>query len=134
MDDRTLLLDAFRAGIAGVEPEIATTRAAERLDFRHAHRVIAIAAGKAALPMARGLAAIVNLADGVIVAPDHGEAPLPLIVGGHPIPNEGSAAGARRSSRTRFVCRSGRCGGVSDLRRCVGAARCTGAGSRTSMT
>ena len=97
MDDRTLLLEAFRAGIAGVEPEFATARAAENLDLRHAHRVIAIAVGKAAVPMARGLAAVVNLADGVIVAPDHGEAPLPLIVGGHPIPNEGSAAGARRA-------------------------------------
>ena len=97
MDDRTLLLEAFRAGIAGVEPEAATTRAAERLDFRDVRRVIAIAVGKASVPMARGLAAVVNLADGVIVAPDHAEAPLPLIVGGHPVPDEGSAAGARRA-------------------------------------
>ncbi|MGB5185535.1 MAG: DUF4147 domain-containing protein [Acidimicrobiia bacterium] len=97
MDDRTLLLQAFRAGIAGVEPETATARAAENFDFRYAHRVIAISVGKAAVPMARGLAAVVNLADGVIVAPDHGEAPLSLIVGGHPIPDEGSAAGARRA-------------------------------------
>ena len=97
MDDRTLLLEAFRAGIAGVEPENTTTRAAQQLDLHHAHRVIAIAAGKASVRMARGLAAVVNLADGIVVAPDHGEAPLPLIIGGHPIPNEGSAAGARRA-------------------------------------
>ena len=97
MDDRTLLLEAFRAGLAGVEPESATIRAAKRVDVRHARRVIAIAAGKASLPMARGLAAAVDIADGVIVAPDHGEAPLPLSVGGHPVPNEGSAAGALRA-------------------------------------
>ena len=97
MDDRSLLLEAFRAGIAGVEPEMATTRAASALDFHHAHRVFAISVGKAAVPMARGLAAVVNIADGVVVAPDHGETPLPLIVGGHPVPTEGSAAGALRA-------------------------------------
>ena len=97
MDDRTLLLEAFRAGIAGVEPESATIRSAKRVDVRHARRVIAIAAGKASLPMARGLAAAMDIADGVIVAPDDGEAPIPVIVGGHPVPNEGSVAGALRA-------------------------------------
>jgi glycerate-2-kinase len=97
MDDRTLLLEAFRAGIAGVEPEIATARAAERLDFRHSHRVIAVAVGKAAVPMTRGLSAVVDVADGLMVAPHHGDAPLPLIVGGHPIPDESSAAAAQRA-------------------------------------
>jgi hydroxypyruvate reductase len=97
MDDRTLLLEAFRAAIAGVEPEMATARVARGLDLTHAHRVVAISVGKASAPMARGLASAVNLADGVVVAPEHLEAPLPLVVGGHPVPNEGSAAGARRA-------------------------------------
>ena len=97
MDDRTLLLDAFRSGIAGVDPQAATIRAAQQFDFSTAHRIIVIAAGKAAIPMARGFARVVEPADGVIVAPDFGEGPLPVIVAGHPVPNEGSAEGARRA-------------------------------------
>ena len=81
MDDRTLLLEAFRAAIAGVEPEMATARVARGLDLTHAHRVVAISVGKASAPMARGLASAVNLAEGVVVAPEHLEAPLPLVVG-----------------------------------------------------
>ena len=97
MDDRTLLLDAFRSGIAGVDPEAATIRAAERLDFASARRVVVIAAGKASIPMARGFAGVAEPADGVIVAPHLGDAPLPVIVAGHPVPDEGSAEGARRA-------------------------------------
>ena len=97
MDDRTLLLDAFRSGIAGVDPEAATARAAQRFDFSEAGRVIVIAAGKASIPMTRGFTSVVDAADGVIVAPNDGEAPLPVVVAGHPIPDEGSAAGARRA-------------------------------------
>jgi len=97
MDDRTLLLDAFRSGIAGVDPEAATIRTAQRFDFSAARRIIVIAAGKASIPMARGFASVAEPADGVIVAPDFGEAPLPVIVAGHPVPNAGSAAGAGRA-------------------------------------
>jgi len=97
MDDRTLLLDAFRSGIAGVDPEAATARAAQRFHVSRADRVVVIAAGKASIPMARGFTSVVEAADGVIVAPTRGEAPLPVIVAGHPIPDEGSAAGARRA-------------------------------------
>jgi len=97
MDERTLLLDAFRSGIAGVDPEAATIRAARRLDFSPARRIIVIAAGKASIEMTRGFARVVEPADGVIVAPHFGEGPLPVVVAGHPVPDEGSAAGARRA-------------------------------------
>ncbi len=96
MDDRRLLLDAFLAGIAGVDPEIATQRAAQRLDFSNARRVIVIAAGKASVAMARGMASVVEPSAGVIVGPEAVDAPLPVIVGGHPVPTEGSVIGAHR--------------------------------------
>lgn len=97
MDDRTLLLNAFRAGVAGVDPEAATVRAAEHLDVRDSRRVVVIAAGKASAAMTRGIARAVDIDDGVIVAPQDGNAPLPVIVAGHPVPNQGSVAGARRA-------------------------------------
>lgn len=91
-----MLLDAFLAGIAGVDPEIATQRAAQRLDFSNARRVIVIAAGKASVAMARGMASVVEPSAGVIVGPEAVDAPLPVIVGGHPVPTEGSVIGAHR--------------------------------------
>ncbi len=97
MDDRTLLLDAFRAGVVGVDPEAATVRAAERLDVCDSRRVVVIAAGKASAAMARGIARAVDIADGVIVAPQDVDAPLPVIVAGHPVPNQGSITGAGRA-------------------------------------
>ena len=97
MNDRTLLLNAFRAGVAGVDPEAATIRAAQHLDVRDSCRIVVIAAGKASAEMTRGIARAVNIDDGVIVAPQDGNAPLPVIVAGHPVPNQGSVAGARRA-------------------------------------
>jgi glycerate 2-kinase len=97
MDDRMLLLDAFRAAVAGVDPEVATARAAERLDLSNSGRVVVIAAGKASVAMARGVTRIAGPVEGVIVAPSSIDAPLPVIVGGHPIPTEGSVAGARQA-------------------------------------
>ncbi len=96
MDDRSLLLDAFRASIAGVDPESATFRAAGSLDIRDSRRVVVIAAGKASIAMARGIARVTGSTEGIIVAPEHAAAPLPVIVAGHPVPNEGSVAGAHR--------------------------------------
>jgi glycerate 2-kinase len=97
MDDRSLLLEAFRAGIAGVDPEVATRNAVQRLDLNGGGRMIVIAAGKAAVPMARGLSSVVRPAAGVIVSPHDVEAPLPVVVAGHPVPTTGSAKGARRA-------------------------------------
>lgn len=95
MDDRTLLLDAFRAAIAGVEPEAATARAADRLDLSNSDRVLVIAAGKASVAMARGICRVTGSVEGVIVAPAAADGPFPVIVAGHPIPTEGSVIGAQ---------------------------------------
>jgi glycerate 2-kinase len=92
-----LLLDAFRAGIAGVDPETATAHAVEQLDFSGSRRVVVIAAGKASVAMARGVDRAADSVDGVIVAPAPADAPFPVIVGGHPTPTEGSVAGARQA-------------------------------------
>jgi len=98
MDDRTLLLDAFRAGIAGVDPEVATVRAAKRLGLSSRHRTVVIAAGKAAIAMSRGITNVVMPADGVVVAPGAAaDAPFPVVAAGHPVPNEGSVTGAYRA-------------------------------------
>lgn len=98
MDDRTLLLDAFLAGIAGVDPEVATERAAKRLGFSGGHRTVVIAAGKAAIAMSRGITSVVAPADGVVVAPGvAADAPFPVVAAGHPVPNQGSVAGAYRA-------------------------------------
>jgi len=97
MDDRTLLLDAFRAGIAGVEPEAATVRAADRLDLGNGRRVVVIAAGKASAAMARGITRVTGSVEGVVVVPAAADGPFPVIVAGHPIPTEGSVIGAQRA-------------------------------------
>ncbi|MEA2024585.1 MAG: DUF4147 domain-containing protein [Actinomycetota bacterium] len=97
MDDRALLMGAFRAGIAGVDPEAATAVAVERLGLKPEQRVVVIAAGKASAAMARGVARVVDSVEGVVVAPAQADVPCPVIVAGHPIPNEGSVAGARRA-------------------------------------
>jgi hydroxypyruvate reductase len=92
-----LLLDAFRAGIAGVDPETVTAGVVEQLDFSGSRRVVVIAAGKASVAMARGVDRAADSVDGVIVAPAPADAPFPVIVGGHPTPTEGSVAGARQA-------------------------------------
>jgi len=97
MDDRALLLDAFRAGIAGVDPESATARAAERLGLSDSRRIVVIAVGKASAAMARGISRVTGSAEGIIVAPAVAAGPFPVIVAGHPIPTEGSVAGAQRA-------------------------------------
>ncbi len=100
MNDRELLLDAFLAGIAAVDPDRATAAAApmalEAFGGRPG-RILAIAAGKGALAMARGLASVFPIDGGVAVAPDDGPSPIPVVIGGHPVPDEGSVVGARRA-------------------------------------
>jgi glycerate-2-kinase len=97
MDDRSLLLGAFLSAIDGVDPEAATARAAAGLGLEDARRVVAVAAGKASLKMINGLSRVVDLADGVVVTPVRGAAPVPVVVGGHPVPTSGSVAGGRRA-------------------------------------
>ncbi|MEA3511913.1 MAG: DUF4147 domain-containing protein [Actinomycetota bacterium] len=97
MDDRMLLLDAFRAGVAGVDPEAITARAVESVDLSDSGRIVVVAAGKASVAMVRGVSKIMSPVEGVVVAPLSIEAPLPVTVGGHPIPTEGSVVGARQA-------------------------------------
>ena len=92
-----LLLDAFRAGIAGVDPETATANAVEQLDLSGSRLVVVIAAGKASVAMARGVTQATNSTDGIIVAPTPADAPLPVIIGGHPVPTEASIAAAQHA-------------------------------------
>jgi glycerate-2-kinase len=47
--------------------------------------------------MARGVAAVVDITDGVAVTTVVDSAPVPVVVAGHPEPNSGSVAGARRA-------------------------------------
>jgi len=99
MDDRALLLNAFRAGIDGVDPEDAVARAAARIEWGEGGRLVVIAAGKGAVAMTRGLARVVSIDAGVAVASATGDGscPVPVVVGGHPVPDEGSIAGACRA-------------------------------------
>jgi len=106
MDRRALLVAAFRAGVAAVDPEDAVRRAVT-VDGGLVHvaghvvarprRVVVVAFGKAAPAMARGLAGGIDDLDteGVVVAPEQASCPWPLIVGGHPVPTEGSVEGGR---------------------------------------
>jgi len=96
-NDRFLLLRAFLAGVRAVDPGPVTAAAAGEMLGEVTGRVLVIAAGKASVAMARGFAAAVAIDDGIIIAPGDGDAPAPVIVGGHPLPDEGSVAGARRA-------------------------------------
>jgi len=97
MDDRALLLEVFLAGIDAVDPEEATAAAAQRLGLGSDGPVFVIAAGKGALAMTRGLARVVAIDGGVAVAPGPGECRIPVVAGGHPIPDEGSIVAASRA-------------------------------------
>ena len=97
MSDRDLLLAAFAAGVAGVDPEAAAAAAASRIDIAEVDRVLLVAAGKAAAAMTRGFVSVRPPDDGVVVAPAQADVPLPVVVGGHPLPTEGSIDGAKRA-------------------------------------
>jgi glycerate-2-kinase len=96
-NDRLLLLNAFLAGVGAVDPGPATATAGEAVLGDVAGRVLLIAAGKASIAMARGLSGAAAIDDGIVVAPSRGDVPVPVIVGGHPLPDDGSVAGARRA-------------------------------------
>src|SRR5207244_6196161 len=105
------LLAIIHAGIAAVDAHALVARALADdsgvgQPFRAAGagrpagvRYACIAAGKAAVPMARAAADCVDVGAGLVVAPD--AAPLPdrfeMIVGGHPVPTPASEAAGRRA-------------------------------------
>ena len=90
----------LRAALAAVEPEQATRRALTRSDLEGARRVHIVGAGKAGVAMARAAGEIAGakLAGGVMSVPVAPAEPIPgvrCIVGGHPLPTEGSLAAGR---------------------------------------
>jgi len=96
-DLRTDLLAIVRAGIRAVDAAELTRQALADIKgdaFR------CIAAGKAALPMAKGAASVLKgrLKAGLIVAPTAERfGSFEAIAGGHPVPDEGSERGGRRA-------------------------------------
>jgi glycerate 2-kinase len=84
------------------------------IDLRGFREIVAIAIGKAALPMAEGFADVIApdfSAEGIVAAPEVWPAPLPRwrsYIAGHPLPNEQSLAAGRA-----ILERLGRCGPAS---------------------
>ncbi len=97
----TTEFDPFlRAALAAVEPAQATRRALTRSDLEGARRVYIVGAGKAGVAMARAAAEIAGskLVGGVMsvpVAPIEPIQGVRCIVGGHPLPTDGSLAAGR---------------------------------------
>ncbi|MBL8096749.1 MAG: DUF4147 domain-containing protein [Anaerolineales bacterium] len=106
----------LRAALAAVDPAAATRRALRAADLAGVERVFIVGAGKAGVAMARAAAEVVgpNLAGGVMAVPAAPRVPEPaaptvpepaapnalvpgltFIVGGHPLPSEGSLAAGR---------------------------------------
>jgi glycerate 2-kinase len=73
--------------------------AGEKVDLAEFKRILVIAIGKAALPMARAIDAVLGerISDGLVVTNSFsGRAPerMSVVVGGHPVPNRGSIVAA----------------------------------------
>lgn len=96
MDTRQLLTSVFLDAVAASDAEAAVRRSLAA-DPPGVEEVVVIASGKAAAAMARGLATAVDITDGVAVTTVEDSAPVPVVVAGHPEPNGGSVAGARRA-------------------------------------
>jgi hydroxypyruvate reductase len=101
---RELAVAIHAAAVAGVDPRAATrTAVASRLDDVE-DPVWIVALGKASLGMAEAAVTSlrereVDLAGGVIVAPESGPSPherLSIVVGDHPVPGSGSREAAER--------------------------------------
>lgn len=101
MTPREILLDLYHAAVAAAAPGPALETALRRHPTPSPAPWV-LALGKAALPMARAAAqhlATLGLAPagGIVVAPEPAEPPhakLPVYVGDHPEPGEGSLAAA----------------------------------------
>lgn len=103
-----LLVELFLAGVAAVEPARCVRDHLERDDALLAGgiafgpgRLLVVAFGKAAPAMTRGLVETSGrrVDDGVVVTHAAAEAPLPLVVAGHPLPDAGSVRGGREALR-----------------------------------
>ncbi|HUP15786.1 MAG TPA: DUF4147 domain-containing protein [Acidimicrobiia bacterium] len=96
---RAAFEEAFRRGLAAVDPAAAVKTELEALGIEGPVTVIAI--GKAARSMARGAIEVLEdqVAGGVVVSPDPpgrpGSSPLRCLQGGHPIPTVASLEAGR---------------------------------------
>lgn len=110
---RDIALEIFRRALAAIDVET-VVRASVRLDadrllaganevdLSRFKRVVVIAVGKASVPMARAVEDLLGgrIADGLVVTNALiGQSPrlLPVIVGGHPLPDAGSLEAASRA-------------------------------------
>lgn len=100
--ERGLLTDLYRAAVAGANVESLTANAVANVPLERRHRVWVFAFGKAAHAMAGAAVSalqreLAEIAGGVVVAPDAGQAPvgtLATLVGDHPVPGRMSFAAA----------------------------------------
>lgn len=106
IDLRRQAVALFRAGVAAAEPgsAVATALEGRRAALDEARRVVLIAFGKAACPMiAAALPFVRDKLTSAIAVTNAGNAVeidgVELIVGGHPLPDEGSLAGAAAIER-----------------------------------
>lgn len=104
---REQLIDLYCAAVAGANVESLTANAVASVPLERRHRVWVFAFGKAAHGMAAAAVttlqrALAEVAGGVIVAPEAGDAPsgtITAMVGDHPVPGRRSFAAAARISQ-----------------------------------
>jgi hydroxypyruvate reductase len=110
-DRRAAALDALAAGVAAADPARAVRETVTvegtavrvgdaTIDLADVERVLVLGGGKPAGRMARALVAALPAArsvEGVVVATEAVDAaPVDVVVGGHPLPDEAGRAGAER--------------------------------------
>jgi len=112
---RDQLIQLYCAAVAGANVESLTTNAVATLPVDRRHRVWLFAFGKAAHVMAHAAVTALQrllgeVAGGIVVAPEPGEAPngtIGAVVGDHPIPRRRSFDAAQRVSQTLSEKRAG---------------------------
>jgi glycerate 2-kinase len=113
IDLRTITLEIFRRSLAAIDVERIVRESARRdgdrlvigdesIDLARFKRLVVIAVGKASIPMARAVEDTFGdrVSDGLVVTSAMiGRPPrlLPVIVGGHPLPNSGSLEAASKA-------------------------------------
>ncbi len=110
---RNIALEIFSRALSAIDVEPLTSEfvrsvgdqadvGGEKIELQLYDRIIAIAIGKASLPMARAVEKVLgDRINGGLVATNAiiGQSPrlLPVIVGGHPLPNDGSLEAAAKA-------------------------------------
>ena len=104
---REQLIELYGAAITGADIESLTANAVASVPLERRHRVWVFAFGKAAHAMAGAAVAtlqraLAEVAGGIIVGPEPGDAPagtIAVMVGDHPVPGRRSFAASERISR-----------------------------------